>query len=622
MAENQAVDLRPRTVGEILDDAWRLALADAPVLLFFGALFLVPAFAVILLLLAWPAPAGPHHALLPAAAALLLALTGVGSGACQELFRRRAEDRPAPAGACLTAALRQGLAHTAARATVLAGVLVGLALLVMPGLALWAAATPLHALIAAGPARAGGRLAEWGREAAFDPATAALATLGRLPLLLLAALNLHLLALALLWTAENLAGFDTALIGVTMSFIHNRLYLAGVLMLSWVLLAPYFEAVNFLLHLDARTRQEGLDLFFRVRRAFPVVEPSGVKVGAALLLALTLLLGTSPAVAGEGLEAVRAARVGVEEVRREVKAAEPYPGSARARCQERLRGLVRRLEQDEPGRFRWFARAVDAFGELNREAAVQVLDTLDNRLSLLEEAEAPPDGQGQPAVSPEQVKSALPRHTAPRRPTAERAADKKEPQRREPPPAEREELGRRRRTGPAGSPQPAAPGAGLGNAGWVVLAGLAVAVLGVAAYLYLSNRQPRTERRQVAAPTADLDVPELPRPGEKSPEELWRQARTLAGEGRHPEALRLLYLAVLFLLDRRRLLRYEPTRTNGEYVRQVRLADSAPEDLHAPFEQLTRLFETGWYGGVACEPRDFQEGERLAGQVRDCAGKD
>jgi hypothetical protein len=619
MSENQAVDLRPRTAGEILDDAWRLALADAPVLLFFCGLFLVPAFAVVLLLLAWPVPAGPRQALLPSAAALLLALTGVGSGACQELFRRRAEDRPAPAGACLAAALRRGLAHTAARASVLAGVLAGLALLVMPGLALWAAATPLHALIAAGPARAGGRLAEWGREAAFDPAKAALATLGRLPLLLLAALNLHLLALALLWTAENLAGFDTALVGVTMSFIHNPLYLAGMLMLSWVLLAPYFEAVNFLLHLDARTRQEGLDLFFRVRRAFPAVEPGGAKVGAALLAAMTLLLGSSRAAAGEALEAVRAARAGVAEVRHEVKAAEPYPGGAR--WQGRLRVLARRLEQaGEPGRYRWFARAVDDFAGLDREAAVQVLDTLDNRLALLEEAEAPPDGQGQPAVSPEQVKSALPRHTAPRRPAGERAADKKEPPRREPPPAERDDLGRRRRAGPAGSPQPATPGAGPGSAGWGVLAGLAVAVLGVAAYFYLSNRQPRTERRQTAAPTADVVAPELPRPGEKSPEELWRQAQALAGEGRHSEALRLLYLAVLFLLDRRGLLRYEPTRTNGEYIRQVRLADNAPEGLHAPFEQLTTLFETRWYGGVPCEAADFQEGERLAGDVRDSAG--
>jgi hypothetical protein len=616
MTENQAVDLRPRTVGEILDDAWRLTLADALVLLFYCALFLVPAFAVIVLLLAWPAPAGPRQVLLPAAAAVLLALTGVGSGACQELFRRRAEDRPAPVLACLAAALRRGLAHAAARAAVLAGVVAGLMLLVMPGLALWAAATPLHALLAAGPARSGGRLAEWGREAAFDPAKAALATLGRLPLLLLAALNLHLLALAVVWTAENLAGFDTALIGVTMSFIGNPLYLTGLLMLCWVLLAPYFEAVNFLLHIDARTRQEGLDLFFRVRRVFPALQGEGAKVGALILVAATLLLlGGSRAAAETPAQAIHAAREGVQQVRDEVKAANPYPGGAH--WERRLQELAQRLKQaDEPRRYRWFDKALEGFAALDRDAAVQVLDTLHARLSLLEETEAQPQG----APSADQVKSALPRHTAPRRPPAGRTTEKKEDKPKNPP-AERDDLGPRRRTGRGTGPQPAAPDAGLGNSGWVVLAGLAVAILGVAVYFYVSNRrEPLAKRPQPAAQPADLEAPELPRPGEKSPDELWRQARALAGEGRHPEALRLLYLAVLFLLDHCRLLRYEPTRTNGEYVRQVRLADNAPEALHAPFEQLTGLFETRWYGGVPCEARDFAEGERLAGAVRDCAG--
>ena len=62
------------------------------------------------------------------------------------------------------------------------------------------------------------------------------------------------------------------------------------------------------------------------------------------------------------------------------------------------------------------------------------------------------------------------------------------------------------------------------------------------------------------------------------------------------EAVRSLYLAVLSLLHRQHLLRYEPTRTNGEYVLQVRLAPQAPPELHAVFEGLTGLFEGKWYG--------------------------
>ena len=83
------MDIRPRTLGEILDDAWRFALADAPLLLLFNALFLIPIFIIMLLLLAQPVASGIVQGVLPAVAALLLPLMGLASGACQGLFRRR-----------------------------------------------------------------------------------------------------------------------------------------------------------------------------------------------------------------------------------------------------------------------------------------------------------------------------------------------------------------------------------------------------------------------------------------------------------------------------------------------------------------------------------------------------
>jgi hypothetical protein len=272
------VDLRPRSTGEILDDAWRLALADAPLLVLFSALFLVPAFCVVLLLLARPAPAGASGLLLPALAAVLLPLTGIGSGACQELFRRRLEGQEAGAMDCLRAALRHGLEHASARAVVLVAVVLGLVLLVMPGLTIWAAATPVHALVAAGRGRAGRLWREVTGEAAFKPARAAAVTLTRIPLLILAALSLHLLLQILLWVADNLAGFDVVFLAVELEPLANPVYGLALLLLSWLLLAPFFEASNFLLHLDTRTRQEGLDLFYRVQRVFPVAAGEGDKV--------------------------------------------------------------------------------------------------------------------------------------------------------------------------------------------------------------------------------------------------------------------------------------------------------------------------------------------------------
>src|SRR5207244_2367543 len=83
-----------------------------------SGVFLVPAVVVLLLLVALPAGVGPWSLALTALAALLLPLTGLGSGACQELFRRRTSDMPVSLGACLGVALRRGLDHITAAALV------------------------------------------------------------------------------------------------------------------------------------------------------------------------------------------------------------------------------------------------------------------------------------------------------------------------------------------------------------------------------------------------------------------------------------------------------------------------------------------------------------------------
>ena len=44
----------------------------------------------------------------------------------------------------------------------------------------------------------------------------------------------------------------------------------GRLLLAWLLLTPFFEESNYLLYVDARARYEGLDLWYRVRRHFPL----------------------------------------------------------------------------------------------------------------------------------------------------------------------------------------------------------------------------------------------------------------------------------------------------------------------------------------------------------------
>src|SRR5262249_22058264 len=151
----------------------------------------------LLYLLAHPAPEGWGAWLWPAACAVLLPLTGLGAGACQERLRRRAERQPAPLWRCWLAALRRGHEHVAARAAVLAGSLVGVVFLaVLPALMLWASTTTVHAAIAAGRGGISAGLGSASRAATVDPGRSSVVTLLRLPALAMGFFNLHLLVLA------------------------------------------------------------------------------------------------------------------------------------------------------------------------------------------------------------------------------------------------------------------------------------------------------------------------------------------------------------------------------------------------------------------------------------------
>src|SRR5207302_6693028 len=119
---------------------------------------------------------------------------------------------------------------------------------------------------------------------------------------------------------------------------------------------------------------------------------------------------------------------------------------------------------------------------------------------------------------------------------------------------------------------------------------------------WMKNRPKKEEKKQTAAPEGpDLEAV-LTHPDEQSAAALWGEADELARKGRFLEALRNLYLAVLVQLHRANLIRYERTRTNGEYARQLR---SKGDNLHRPFKGLTGIFEVKWYGERACQPGDY-----------------
>src|ERR1700722_20686429 len=92
MAPREATQARPRRTVEILDDAWRIYFADLPFLLALTFVFYLPASIGLVLLMVDPTPEWlPSPWLLPPVTAMLIPLTGLSAGACQEAFYSWAE---------------------------------------------------------------------------------------------------------------------------------------------------------------------------------------------------------------------------------------------------------------------------------------------------------------------------------------------------------------------------------------------------------------------------------------------------------------------------------------------------------------------------------------------------
>jgi hypothetical protein len=629
MAPRETVEARPRRTVEILDDAWRIALAEPVLLLSLTALFQLPAFASFLWLLCEPVPqSGLWRLVLPAFAALLLMTTGLAAGACQEAFHSWAEGYPVRFGECILSALQRGLHHIGSQAiTLLPLVLLLLSAAAMVELRNPAMFSLLLILIPSWviamlfglsrqPAFAAGQQRFWrGVRYSLRATTqhfgrACLVLLVRGFLMFVAILNLHLFWNFVLWTAENLGGIDVALLGV-LSTLVNPVYLFTLIALAWWLLTPFNEAVNYLFFIDARTRYEGLDLWHRVEELFPVRQSA--KAGAVVAaLCLGMMAGTVHA--DELLPAVQAARQEVAAVRTEVEAAKPYPGGQR--WVGRLKSSAVRLEKSSPQEegFRWFRDAIAGFADREQNEAVRLLKDLDTQLSLVEEsltrprreaAQQEPDKDFIKSLVPPDNRKRGPRKVAPKEPPPKDDI----PNDNTGPPVSGPKIG--------GGPAVLPAGAGLGAVAMpllILLMGIVVAVVlaGVAfaVYKWWQNREKTKPPPQGTLATSDADF--LEDPDKQDVRQLWTEADARARDGDYLGAVRTLYLAVLAMLHQARLIRYERTRTNGEYADQLRRRGP----IHRPFLGLTGLFEVKWYGERACQPQDYKTCRELAEELR------
>lgn len=617
------IEIRPRTTGEIMDDAWRLYFSNGPTLLLLTTLFQVPLAILVLTLFTTRPPENfLARLVLPALTALAVPLTGFGSGACQAAFQRWSEGLTnARLRAFWGSAWRNGLNHAVARAVVVILSLIGTVILVLPGLTVWGGCGPVHPILAD---RKGGGTNRGlfhafqmaGKESQRQPGKVLALLLGRVFLLAFAVMNLHTWALVGVWLGESMAGFDWAPLSTWLSLRHNPTYAVSLILFAWLLLAPYSEAVNFLFHVDARARYEGLDLWHRARKHFRVADNATL---ASFVISLAVGLSLSmPAWASDAISSVQTARKEISVIRQEVKTKDPFPGAGfwTARLQQTLTRLDPDVDRNH-GKYRWLRHAIHDFGRQSREDALVILDAIDQKLRLIEENLARQkdveENAGPGIRSKEEIIALLPseqedsvdkpqEHNQKNR----RKADTRKEER------EIDVKGRQRDSGP-GIVAPVNT-AGLNSLAWIVFWGIMLAVAVVAIVIAWRNWTPKLKAAKgpTVEPIKQSLENLLAHANPQTVTQLWQQADDLARKGQFLEAVRSLYLAALVVLHRSNLIRFEPTRTNGEYLDQLR----SHKPLQDSFRDLTGIFELKWYGQRTCQPEDWVSCRFLAEAIR------
>jgi len=87
----------------------------------------------------------------------------------------------------------------------------------------------------------------------------------------------------------------------------------------------------------------------------------------------------------------------------------------------------------------------------------------------------------------------------------------------------------------------------------------------------------------------------------ESEEDIRRQIRTALDGGNYRLAVRFYYIYLLRRLDENGLIRYNPEKTNSEYVREI----SSP-GYKKDFADLSRAYDYIWYGEVRLADDDYR----------------
>ena len=95
------------------------------------------------------------------------------------------------------------------------------------------------------------------------------------------------------------------------------------------------------------------------------------------------------------------------------------------------------------------------------------------------------------------------------------------------------------------------------------------------------------------------------------------QARGLAAQGAHVEAAHLLYAAVITQLVEQKRVRRHPSKTVGDYWRELR---AAGDGSASPYLSFSRTYEIVVYGDRLCDATRYARLEQLAAPMLQTPG--
>jgi len=99
------------------------------------------------------------------------------------------------------------------------------------------------------------------------------------------------------------------------------------------------------------------------------------------------------------------------------------------------------------------------------------------------------------------------------------------------------------------------------------------------------------------------------RGGVRAGDDPFVEAERLAAEGRYEDAAHALYHGVLLALARGDRLRLDPSKTSGDYARELRARGSAS---YQPFREFSRRFDVAVFGHGGCDAALIADLRRLA----------